>query len=118
MVGAKTNEDARKAARAVAQSLLVKTAFFGKDPNWGRIACAAGYSGAMVKEESLSIYIEDIPLLQKGIPMEFDKKIIDKILSQREFSVLIDVGLGDGKAQFLTSDISYDYVKINAEYTT
>jgi glutamate N-acetyltransferase / amino-acid N-acetyltransferase len=118
VAGAQTNEDARKAARAVAQSLLVKTAFFGKDPNWGRIACAAGYSGAMIKEENLSIYIEDIPLLQKGIPQEYDKKIIDQILSQREFSVLIDVGLGDGKAQFLTSDISYDYVKINAEYTT
>ena len=57
-------------------------------------------------------------MLQKGIPQEYNKKIIDKILSQREFSVLIDIGLGNGKAQFLTSDISYDYVKINAEYTT
>jgi glutamate N-acetyltransferase / amino-acid N-acetyltransferase len=118
VVGAKTHKDARLAARAVAQSLLVKTAFFGKDPNWGRIACAAGYSGALVKEENLSINIEDIPLLQKGKPLAFDKKIIDGILSKREFSVLIDIGLGNGKAQFLTSDISYDYVKINAEYTT
>ena len=62
------------AAKAIAQSLLVKTAFFGKDPNWGRIACAAGYSGASVKEENLSIFIEDVPLLQKGVPVEFDKK--------------------------------------------
>jgi glutamate N-acetyltransferase / amino-acid N-acetyltransferase len=118
VVGAKTAKDARLIARAVAESLLVKTAFFGKDPNWGRIACAAGYSGASVKEENLSIYIGDVQLLQKGKPLEFDKKIIDEILSQREFSVLIDIGLGKNKSQFMTSDISYDYVKINAEYTT
>lgn len=118
VAGAKTNADARLTARAVAQSLLVKTAFFGKDPNWGRIACAAGYSGALVKEENLSIYIEDVALLQKGRPLEFDKKLMDSILSKREFSVLVDIGLGNSRAQFLTSDISYDYVKINAEYTT
>ncbi|MBN2403555.1 MAG: bifunctional glutamate N-acetyltransferase/amino-acid acetyltransferase ArgJ [Spirochaetes bacterium] len=118
VAGAKTDADARTAARAVAQSLLVKTAFFGKDPNWGRIACAAGYSGALVKEENLSIYIEDVALLQKGRPLEFDKKFMDSILSKREFSVFVDIGLGSSRAQFLTSDISYDYVKINAEYTT
>ncbi len=118
VVGARTAGDARLAARAVAESLLVKTAFFGKDPNWGRIACAAGYSGASVKEENLSIFIGDIPLLQKGKPLEFDKNIINEILSQREISVLVDIGLGNGKTLFMTSDISYDYVKINAEYTT
>jgi glutamate N-acetyltransferase/amino-acid N-acetyltransferase len=118
VVGAKSEKDARLAAKAVAQSLLVKTAFFGKDPNWGRIACAAGYSGASVKEENLSIFIEDIQLLQKGKPLEFDKQVMDGILSWREFSVLVDIGLGKSEAKFLTSDISYDYVKINAEYTT
>ncbi|MFH0976203.1 MAG: bifunctional glutamate N-acetyltransferase/amino-acid acetyltransferase ArgJ [Spirochaetota bacterium] len=118
VTGAKTAKEARMAAKAVSESLLVKTAFFGKDPNWGRIACAAGYSGASVKEEKLSIYIEDIPLLKKGVPCAFDKNEIDKILSQREFSVLVDIGMGKGKALFYTSDISYDYVKINAEYST
>jgi glutamate N-acetyltransferase / amino-acid N-acetyltransferase len=118
VVGAKTAKDARMAARAVAESLLVKTAFFGKDPNWGRIACAAGYSGASVKEENLSIYIGDVQLLKKGRPLDFDKKVIDWILSQREFFVLVDIGLGKGESLFMTSDISYDYVKINAEYTT
>jgi len=116
--GARSNEDAKLAAKAIAESLLVKTAFFGKDPNWGRIACAAGYSGALIEEKTLSIYIEDIQLLKKGVPCGFDKKTVEDALAKREFSVLVDIGMGDGKAQFLTSDISYDYVRINAEYST
>ena len=94
------------AARAVAESLLVKTAFFGKEPNWGRIACAAGYSGASVKEQNLSIYIEDVQLLNRGVPCGFDRNRIDGILLKREFSVLIDLGIGKGEAEFFTSDIS------------
>jgi glutamate N-acetyltransferase / amino-acid N-acetyltransferase len=118
VAGAKSNKDAKLAAKAVSESLLVKTAFFGKDPNWGRIACAAGYSGALIKEENLSIFIEDIQLLKKGVPCRFDQKQMNDVLSKREFSILVDIGLGHGKAQFFTSDISYDYVKINAEYST
>ena len=116
--GAKDDNDARKIAKAVSESLLVKTAFFGNDPNWGRIACAAGYSGASVFEEKLSIYIENIPLLEKGIPSGSDRKTIEHAISGKEFSVLVDVGIGNGSARYFTSDISYDYVKINAEYTT
>ncbi len=118
ITGAKNGKDAKLAAKAISESLLVKTAFFGKDPNWGRIACAAGYSGALIKEENLSIFIESIQLLHKGVPCGFDQKKMDEVLSKREFSVLVDIGIGQGKAQFLTSDISYDYVKINAEYST
>jgi glutamate N-acetyltransferase / amino-acid N-acetyltransferase len=118
VVGALNTDEAVLIARAVSESMLVKTAFFGKDPNWGRIACAAGYSGASVKEESLSIFIDDIQLLDNGVPCGFDAKAINEVLSHREFGVLIDAGLGKGEARFLTSDISYEYVKINAEYST
>ncbi len=118
VTGAENDEEARIVARSVSESLLVKTAFFGKDPNWGRIACAAGYAGAMIKPESLSIYIENIALLKNGKPCEFDISTMDKILSGREISVLLDLGIGKGEAKFFTCDISYDYVKINSEYTT
>lgn len=118
VAGAKNDNDARMVAKSVSESLLVKTAFFGRDPNWGRIACAAGYSGAMVNLEKLSIYIEGIALLEKGRPCEFDYNAMDKILSKREIQVAIDIGIGRGKSKFFTCDISYDYVKINSEYTT
>jgi glutamate N-acetyltransferase/amino-acid N-acetyltransferase len=116
--GAKSPEDARRAARSVAESLLVKTAMFGRDPNWGRIACAAGYSGAEVEEKSLSILFEDVLLLDMGTPASCDRRRLGEILSRREFTVTVDLGLGNHAFSFLTSDISYDYVKINAEYTT
>lgn len=118
VIGAETQNDAKKAAKSVSESLLVKTAFFGKDPNWGRIAAAAGYSGANLTEEKLSIYFEDIPLLVNGTPAGFDKSSINDILSRREFSITVDLGMGKHEAIYVTSDISYDYVKINAEYTT
>ncbi len=118
IVGAVNDDDAKKAAKAVSESLLVKTALFGKDPNWGRIAMAVGYSGALVKEENLSIYYEDIPLLVKGDPKMFDVKQIDNILSRRKYTITIDLGMGEAESSCLTTDISYDYVKINAEYTT
>ena len=116
--GARNQKDAKIAARAISESLLVKTAIFGKDPNWGRIACAVGYSGADVVENNLSIIFEDIPMLSKGKPQDYDKHKIDVVMSKREYSITVDLGIGDATASYLTTDISYDYVKINAEYTT
>ncbi len=118
VINARDEEDARRAARAVGESLLVKTAFFGRDPNWGRIACAAGYSGAEVREENLSIYYGDIPLLLKGRPEPLDAVALADILKEESFTVTVDLGAGTARFSLLTSDISYDYVKINAEYTT
>ncbi len=116
--GAKNDDDARLAARAVSQSLLVKTALFGNDPNWGRIACAAGYSGAIIEERCLSIAINGITLLSRGIPVPFDKAAMSENLSQKDISITVELGMGNGNAVYYTSDISYEYVKINAEYTT
>ncbi|HPS58113.1 MAG TPA: bifunctional glutamate N-acetyltransferase/amino-acid acetyltransferase ArgJ [Spirochaetota bacterium] len=118
VINAATDDDAMLIARAVGQSLLVKTAFFGNDPNWGRIACAAGYSGAALEEENLSISIENIPLLVNGIPAEADYSQLEKVLKNRNYTVTVDMGLGSGDAIMLTTDISYDYVKINAQYST
>ncbi len=118
VTGARNEADARKIARAVANSLLVKTAFFGMDPNWGRIACAAGYSGADVEEKSLSISFGDLCLLKKGVPQNPPRDAMKQALAGREFTIDIDAGLGSGAFTYLTCDISYDYVKINAEYST
>lgn len=116
--GARDDADARKIARAVANSLLVKTALFGMDPNWGRIACAAGYSGADVAEERLSIFFENLCLLRNGVPQNPPREEMVKAMRGREIRITINAGMGEGKFQFLTSDISYEYVKINAEYST
>ena len=112
------NDDARMCACSIAESLLVKTAIFGKDPNWGRIACAAGYSGAQIDQNILSIYFNDTPLLLSGTPVGFDKDKLIKIMNSESYEITIDLGSGSGSWSYWTSDISYDYVKINSEYTT
>jgi len=118
VINAATEKDAELIAGAVSKSLLVKTAFFGNDPNWGRIACAAGYSGAELHEEKLSIYINKKGLFIKGKPVEIDLQDLEDVLKKRNYTITIDAGLGDGEASMLTTDISYDYIKINASYST
>lgn len=118
VINAADDDEAHMIAQSVAKSLLVKTAFFGNDPNWGRIACAAGYSGAALDEDKLSIYINKNELFVKGKPAEIDMKELESILSGRNYAITIDAGLGRGEASVLTTDISYDYVKINASYST
>ena len=116
--GAKNYDDAKKVGKAIAESPLVKTAFFGSDPNWGRIACAAGYSGADLEEEKLSISFGNIKVLKNGTPVDFDNEALKSIISQREIDLDVDLGLGTAETVILTCDLSYDYVKINGEYTT
>jgi len=118
VVGAANDIDAKIAAKSIAESLLVKTAIFGNDPNWGRIACAAGYSGAELREGKLSIYFEDISLFKNGSPVNFDKDRLIDILKRKEYTIVIDFGIGKSSFEYLTSDLSYEYVKINAEYST
>jgi len=113
-----TTDDAQKGAASIANSLLVKTAFFGKDPNWGRIAMAIGKSGAQVKEDKLDIFIGSYHLLDKGKPTLIDLSTLDNYLSQDDISVTVDLHLGTESWTYLSSDLTYEYVKINAEYTT
>ncbi|MEW6526622.1 MAG: bifunctional glutamate N-acetyltransferase/amino-acid acetyltransferase ArgJ [Spirochaetota bacterium] len=118
VIHAANDGDAKKAAKSIAESLLVKTAMFGNDPNWGRIACAAGYSGAQLQEDKLSIYFDKIPLFKDGSPVSYDKEKLMSILKKREYTITVDFGIGNSEFEYLTSDLSYDYVKINAEYST
>lgn len=112
------SDDAKRIARAVAESLLVKTAFFGNDPNWGRIAAAAGRAGVPLDEQSLCISFNDVPVLVNGRPLEANLEALTAIMAERSFQVTIDIALGDGEWSMLTTDISTDYVRINAEYST
>jgi glutamate N-acetyltransferase/amino-acid N-acetyltransferase len=118
VTGAKSNSEAKKAAKAIANSNLVKTAFFGQDANWGRVVCAAGYSSAEVDANKIDVYYGDHKLVENGQPKTVDEKKIDSILKQSDIKVLVDLKLGEGSAKVWTCDFSYDYVKINAEYHT
>ena len=116
--GAKTEEDARKAAKAVANSNLTKCALFGNDPNWGRIACAVGYSGAKFSKQKMSIELCGIEVFKNLQPVAFDDKKAHSLMKKKVVTIDINLGLGDKEAVAHTCDFSYDYVKINAEYRT
>ena len=117
--GAKTAADAQKVARAIAYSPLVKTAFHGGDPNWGRIACAAGYSGAAVDQNKLDITVGEIPIGRNGMTtgVENERKAA-LVMRQPEFSVTIDLHFGRAEAHVVTSDLSVGYVRFNSAYST
>lgn len=117
--GAASTDDAKQAAMAVANSMLVKTAFFGEDANWGRIIAAVGYSGAQVQTEKVDICFDDVQMTLNGEFAGGDAEARGSaVLKKAEFSVTIDLKLGEGFATVYTSDLSYDYVKINADYRT
>lgn len=118
--GAKNQDEAKKASRALSNSLLVKTALFGEDPNWGRIASTIGASSIACDDSTLSIYYDDL-LIYSGEHRELDKARENeayKIMKQESFKVTCDLGLGDGAYTSYGCDLSYEYVKINAEYRT
>jgi glutamate N-acetyltransferase/amino-acid N-acetyltransferase len=121
--GAPDDKAAAKVAKSIAASSLVKAAVFGHDPNWGRIACAAGYSGVKFNQTDMQVKLGDILLMQNGQPLQFDKQAASgylKATTAKHGTVCIDVqvGKGHGKGIAWGCDLSYDYVKINAEYTT
>lgn len=119
VVGARTAGDAQKVARAVAKSALVKTSWFGIDPNWGRVICAAGYSGAAVDDQRAQIFYGDVCAYDRGqVAGKETLRRIQDTMRQRAFDVTINLNLGSGADTIFTCDLSYDYVKINAEYTT
>jgi len=118
--GAHSNEEAQKASMALSNSLLVKTALFGEDPNWGRIASTIGASGIVCDEEKLTIHYDDL-LIYSDTHRELDKVREDeayKIMKKDAFKVTCDIGLGNASYTSYGCDLSYEYVKINAEYRT
>ena len=113
--GAATPAEAKAVARRIATSPLVKTALFGRDANWGRILAAAGsapHNGgyARVDPSRVSLALNDVPVLVRGTPQHAEAELDGSV------SIALDLGLGDGRASYLTSDLSYEYVRINAEY--
>ena len=119
VTGAANDEDAHRAARAVAESLLVKTSWFGADPNWGRVIAAVGYSGARIREDRIGISYDGTEAVRNGMRAPgFDLKKLEEILKRRRFEIRINLGAGRGKAAVRACDCSYDYVKINSEYMT
>jgi len=115
---ARTEKDARDVAFAVANSALVKTALHGEDPNWGRIASAAGYAADVV-EEKMVIAINGVKLFNKGTPAsEIQRRKCARALRKRDISIAIDLGLGAESQTVWTCDLTRDYIKINADYHT
>ena len=120
--GAPTTEDARKAAKAVVSSSLVKAAMFGEDANWGRILCAVGYSGAQIDPDAVDIWLQSAAgrekMADQGRGLEFDEANAKKVLAEKEITVIIDLHQGEAEATAWGCDLTYDYVKINADYRT
>lgn len=116
--GAASFASAKKIAMAIAKSPLVKTAFFGEDPNWGRIICAIGYSGENIQPADTNIWIGDIQVVAGGMGADFKEAALKTIMAKDDIVITAKVGNGTGKATVWTCDFSYEYVKINGEYHT
>jgi len=117
--GAVNDADALKVAKAIAHSPLVKTAWAGRDPNWGRLMAAIGYSGAEIDPERIDIWFGDLRICRDGgRAEEFDEKAANAYISQHEFSIRIELHQGDGSCVFWTTDLTHEYVSINADYSS
>jgi glutamate N-acetyltransferase/amino-acid N-acetyltransferase len=116
--GARRPSDAERIARAIANSALVKTAIAGSDPNWGRIMCAAGYSGARFDPTKVDISVNDFVLCRKGLDVGFDEAAAKKELDRKELSLRLDLHQGTASARIWTCDLTHDYITINASYRT
>lgn len=116
--GARTVADAERIARSVANSALVKTAIAGSDPNWGRIVCAAGYSGAAFDPAKVDIFVNDFLLCRRGLDASFDEAAAKRELNQKELTLRLDLHQGKATAWMWTCDLNYEYIRINASYRT
>ena len=111
--GTHTNEDADKVSRCISNSLLVKSSWFGSDPNWGRVIDAAGYAKVGLEFEKIDMFYNQVPVLRKGEPIESNKSQWKEIVSKRTFNITVDLNLGDGNAEIWTNDLSEEYVNFN-----
>ncbi len=117
--GTRTDAEARTIAKTIAESALVKTALFGADPNWGRFVSAAGYAGVPFAESQLSLWLGDFLLYDKGTPLPFDAAAVSGWMkANRELTARLIFTLGAGKCTFYTCDLTNEYVRLNADYTT
>ena len=117
--GAATDADALKVAKAIAHSPLVKTAWAGSDPNWGRLMAAIGYSGAQIDPQRIDIHFGELAICRDGgTAAEFDEAAAHAYVAQPEFSISIELHQGAGSCVFWTTDLTHEYVSINADYST
>jgi glutamate N-acetyltransferase / amino-acid N-acetyltransferase len=116
--GARTREDARLAARAIASSSLVKSAIHGNDPNWGRVIAAAGYSGADIDVSKVRFEINDVVIMDAGTPISFHREAVIAIMNNPEVNLAVNLGLGDGTATAWGCELTEAYVQFNSAYTT
>jgi glutamate N-acetyltransferase/amino-acid N-acetyltransferase len=117
--GLRDDFEARRVAKTIAESALVKAAIYGADPNWGRIVSAAGYAGVEFEEEQLSFWLGDLLMYQAGVPLPFDAAAASEYLKKnREIHLRLRFSLGAGQATFWTCDLTPEYVRLNADYTT
>lgn len=118
VIGTRSDSDAVRIAREVAESALVKTAIAGNDPNWGRIVSAAGYAGVEFDETDVSLKLNGFLLYERGLPARFDAADVSRSLARGEVQIELQCGSGSGRARFWTSDLTQEYVRLNSEYTT
>lgn len=118
VTGTKSFADAKTIGMSVAKSPLVKTAFFGADPNWGRVICAVGYAGVPMNPQNVVVKFGDIPVYAHGVSAEHDAEALANVMAQHDITISIDMGEGEEEATVWTCDFSYEYVKINGEYHT
>lgn len=116
--GAKSAEDAKLASRAISESLLCKTAWFGCDPNWGRIIAAAGYSGADFDANKIELFYNKLPVVLNGIDAGTKESELVELMKKDKFTIILNLNNGNFEDEMWTNDISYEYVKINADYHT
>lgn len=115
--GAPDLTSATRVARRIAESPLVKTAFHGEDPNWGRIVCAAGSSGVLFDPDRINLSIGDVTIVKDGNLFEDNwESLAHKVMGNREFEVVLDLAAGSAETVILTTDLSEEYVSINADY--
>ena len=120
VIHAKDKEQAVTLSKSVITSSLTKAAIFGHDANWGRILCAMGYSGAQFDPEKVDLYFESaagkLKIIEDGVAVDYSEEEATRILSEKEVTALIDMKMGDAVATAWGCDLTYDYVKINADY--
>ena len=116
--GAKSFADAKTVGMSVANSPLVKTAFFGEDPNWGRVICAVGYAGVPMDPNHTTVQFGGIPVYADGVGVSYDEDALRAVMTAHDIVVEVDLKDGDSEAKVWTCDFSYEYVKINGEYHT
>jgi glutamate N-acetyltransferase/amino-acid N-acetyltransferase len=118
VTGAKNERMAERVAKTIANSPLVKTAFYGEDANWGRIVAAAGYSGEDVNPDRMSLWFGGVHVFAYGSPTNYHDEDATNAMKKREVEVHLDLGLGDSFATVWTCDLSHEYVTVNGKYRT